>query len=79
MNRRQGSVPPWQSWRLVASLAMLAAGFTILTVFVAANFVVVELSFIVFRLDIRLGWVLFGAAGLGFCIGLLAVRLRRLL
>ncbi|MEO0249051.1 MAG: hypothetical protein ABIN58_05805 [candidate division WOR-3 bacterium] len=59
------------------TLALIAVCFTLLTVFVAANFVVVEINLILFKLTLRLAWGLLLAAILGFAIGLLAYRLRR--
>jgi RsiW-degrading membrane proteinase PrsW (M82 family) len=76
MDRKQ-SVPPWQSWQWVVRLALIAVFFTLLTVFVAENFIVVKLHFIIFKLETRLAWSLLLAAALGFSIGLLTARLRR--
>jgi len=76
MNHKQ-SIPPWQTWRWPASLALIAIFLTLLTAFVAANFVVVEVRFLVFKLETRLAWSLILAAALGFSIGLLTARLRR--
>ncbi|MFO8100552.1 MAG: hypothetical protein R6U37_00035 [Dehalococcoidia bacterium] len=69
--------PQWQSWRWVAKLAFIAFFFTLLTVFVADNFIMVEMHLILWSLETRLAWSLLLAAILGFSIGMLVARLRR--
>jgi len=76
MDHKQ-NIPPWQTWRWPAILALIAIFLTLLTAFVAANFVVVEMRFLVFKLETRLAWSILLAAALGFSIGLLTGRLRR--
>ncbi len=69
--------PQWRSWRWTAKLALIAVVFTLLTVFVADNFVIVETRLLFWSLETRLAWSLLLAAILGFFMGLLAARLRR--
>jgi len=63
------------SWtfRLVVAAIILAT----LVVFIAENFVVVEVRLIVWRTDIRLAWALLLASLLGFSLGLLVALIRR--
>jgi len=70
-------IPPWLSWRWTITLALAAVCFTLITVFVAENFVVVKVRLIFFRVETRLAWSLLFAATLGFLLGLLTARLRR--
>lgn len=67
----------WQSWRWTIKLALIAVAFTLLTIFVADNFVMVETRFVFWSLETRLAWSLLVAAGMGFWIGVLVSRLRR--
>ena len=62
----------WTVW-LVIIAGMLAT----LTLVAAANYFFVELRLIVWSGEIRLAWVVFGALGLGFLLGLAAPRPRR--
>lgn len=71
------SIAPWRTWRGTIIFALSAFCFTLLTVFVAANFVLVEVNLIFFKLTMRLAWGLLLAAVLGFGIGWLMARLRR--
>jgi uncharacterized integral membrane protein len=71
------SIPPWQTWRWTVTMALIAVCLTLLTLFVADNFIVVEVRLVFFKLETRLAWSLLLAAALGFAIGLLADRLRR--
>lgn len=75
MNEKQNA-RPWKTWRWTIILALIAIFFTLLTYFVAANFVMVETRLFVFTLNIRLAWALLYASALGFVIGLLVARLR---
>ena len=76
MDFRRILSPQWQSWRWTVKLALIAIFFTSLTVFVADNFVMVEMRLVFWSLETRLAWSLLLAAGLGFWIGLLVARLR---
>jgi uncharacterized integral membrane protein len=64
----------WTLRLVIWAIAMVA-----LVVFVAENFIIVEVRLLAWRVDIRLAWALVLAALLGFVIGLLAPRLRRML
>jgi len=76
MDFRRIFSPQWQSWRWTARLALVAIFFSALTVFVADNFVMVEMHLVFWTLETRLAWSLLLAAGLGFSIGLLVARLK---
>jgi uncharacterized integral membrane protein len=76
MDQKQ-SMRPWQTWRGAAALAVIAICLTLLTLFVADNFGVVEVRLVFLTLKTRLAWSLLLAAALGFTIGLLTARLRR--
>ncbi|RIK46798.1 MAG: hypothetical protein DCC58_01900 [Chloroflexi bacterium] len=66
-----------RSWTLrVALFAVLLA---LLVVFVAENFVVVEVRLLLWRTEARLAWSLLVAGALGFGLGLLFPRLRKVL
>ena len=62
----------WTVWLVIAVGAL-----TMLTLVAAANYVFVELRLIVWSGEVRLAWVVFGALGLGFVLGLAMPRLRR--
>jgi uncharacterized integral membrane protein len=66
-----------RNWTL--RLVLLALAMVLLVVFVAENFVVVEVRLFFWETDARLAWALLVAALLGFVIGLLLPRMRRLL
>lgn len=68
--------PQWQSWQWTIKLALIAIFSTLLTVFVADNFIMVEMRLVFWSLETRLAWSLLLAANLGFWIGLLVARLR---
>jgi uncharacterized integral membrane protein len=70
----QGAQRSWTA-RLIAFavVAMLLVGF------VAQNFVTVEVRLLLWRVESRLAWALLLAGALGFILGLLAPRLRRIL
>jgi len=61
--------------RLVLFALLLAA----LVVFVAENFVVVEVRLFLWRVEARLAWSLLFAGTLGFGLGLLFPKVRRML
>ena len=63
----------WPTWRL--ALAAVAAA--ILVLFIAENFVVVEVRLILWEQRMRLAWALLLAGGLGVVLGWLLARLRR--
>ena len=71
----------WHTWRhrhrwtvrLVVTATLLAA----LTLFAAANFVLIELRLVFWNGDVRLSWGLLGAGAIGFLLGLLVPRLLR--
>jgi uncharacterized integral membrane protein len=66
-----------RNWTLrLVGFALVAV---LLVVFVAENFVVVEVRLLLWRIDVRLAWALLLAGLLGFVLGLLAPRLRRVL
>lgn len=70
-------LPRLQTWRWTVQIALIAVFFTLLTVFVADNYVMVETRFVFFGIEMRLAWSLLLAAVLGFSIGILTARLRR--
>ena len=53
----------------VGRLALWAAALTLLVLFIAENFLPVEIRLIVTRVETRLAWALIIAALLGFLIG----------
>jgi uncharacterized integral membrane protein len=63
------------NWTLRLPLAALLLALSV--IFVAENFVVVEVRFFIWRTDARLAWALLIAGALGFGLGLLTPRLRR--
>lgn len=65
------------SWTL--RLPLFALLLVLFVTFVAENFIVVEVRVLFWRSDIRLAWALVIAGLLGFGLGLLFPRLRRLL
>lgn len=71
------NIPFWKTWRWTVTMALIAVCLTLLTLFIADNFVVVEVRLIFFKLKMRLAWSLFFAAVLGFVIGVLTDRLKR--
>ena len=77
MNFKRLIIPQWRSWRWAIRLALIALSFSLLTAFVADNFVMVETRLIVWKFETRLAWSLLLAAVLGFWIGLQTGRLRR--
>jgi uncharacterized integral membrane protein len=66
-------------WNWTIRLVVLAVAMVLLVVFVAENFLVVEVRLFFWKTDARLAWALIVAALLGFVIGLLVPRLRRML
>lgn len=72
-----GATPLRWRRRWTISLVVAAGLLAMLTLVVAANYVFVELRLIVWNGEIRLSWVIFGALGLGFLLGLLTPRLPR--
>lgn len=77
MDYRRMALPQWHSWRWAGKLALVAVVFSLLTVFVADNFIMVEMRLIFWSVETRLAWSLLFAAILGFSMGLLVARLRR--
>jgi len=61
-----------RQWTL--RLVTLATVLALLTVFVAENFVVVELRFVTHRAEVRLAWAVLVAAVIGILAGLLLPR-----
>ena len=51
----------------------------LLVIFIIENFVVVEVRLLLWRTEARLAWALLLAGALGFVLGLLFSRLRRVL
>ncbi len=64
--------------RRLAWLALTAIGLASLVLFVADNFVLVEIRLLVTRVQVRLAWALLAAFGLGAASALAIDRLRRL-
>lgn len=69
--------PAGGNWTLRLPLFALLLALSV--IFVAENFVVVEVRFFFWRTDARLAWALLIAGALGFGLGLLTARLRRYL
>lgn len=67
---------PWRTWKRTARLALIAVLFTLLTYFVASNFILVDLHLLGFTLSVRLCWALLIASGFGFAIGLFMAQLK---
>lgn len=68
----------WQSPRIgTIRLMVWAVALALLVLFVAENFIVVEVRLIFWRTSTRLAWALLIAAVLGFLTGWLLPRLRR--
>lgn len=69
--------PRSRSWTLrVVLFAILLAA---LVIFVAENFIVVEVRLFLWRTEARLAWSLLVAGALGFGMGILFPHLRRVL
>lgn len=68
---------PWRvfrGWLGTAVLVVCAAVSMLLVVFVAQNFIVVEVRLLRWEIDVRLAWALVLAGAIGFGIGVLAGR-----
>ncbi len=73
-NRRQRHDEPQRS---TTRLVVWAVALTLLAIFIAQNFVMVEVRVLFWRADLRLAYALLGAGVLGFVLGWLLPRLRR--
>lgn len=65
------------TWAKAARAALLAGALVLVTLFVAANFVLVDVDLWGFAARVRLGWIAVVPAVVGFGAGLLYARLRR--
>lgn len=63
--------------RSTARFVVWAVALALLVIFIAQNFVLVEVRLLFWRVDIRLAYALLGAGVLGFVLGWLLPRLRR--
>ena len=66
-----------RGWTL--RLVELATALALVVLLIAENFVVVEVRLLLWRTEARLAWALLLAGALGFVLGLLFPRLRRVL
>jgi uncharacterized integral membrane protein len=73
-DRRQGYE---ESQRSPARLVVWGVALVLLVIFIAQNYLLVELRILFWRVDIHLIYALIGAGVLGFLIGWLLPRLRR--
>lgn len=69
--------PPEGQRRRTARLVLLAASLVLVVLFIAENFIVVEVRFFVSKTETRLAWALLTAAALGVAAGFLLGRFRR--
>ena len=69
--------PPETSRFSRAQIVVWAIALAFLILFIAQNFITVEIRFVVARVETRLVWALLLSALLGFVLGLLLPRLRR--
>jgi uncharacterized integral membrane protein len=68
---------PKRQRRRAARLGALAVVLVLLVLFVAENFLTVEVRFFVSKTETRLAWALLTAAALGLAVGFLLGRFRR--
>lgn len=70
-------VRPWRvfrSWSGTMLLVLCAVVAVLLVVFVAQNFIVVEVRLLRWEIDIRLSWALVAASLLGMTVGIIITR-----
>ncbi len=68
---------PWRifrGWLGTAVLVGCAVVSVLLVVFVAQNFIIVEVRLLRWEINVRLAWALVLASAIGFGIGVLAAR-----
>jgi len=66
--------PMTQSSKWTLRLVLLATALALTVVFVAENFVIVEIRLLGRQLEVRLAWALLMAGGMGLLLGLLLPR-----
>ncbi len=74
----RGIVRPWRvfrGWSGTAVLLVCALVSVLLVVFVAQNFIVVEVRLLRWELDVRLSWAIVTATVLGASLGMIATRM----
>ena len=65
------------SWSRALRAVFVACGLVVVVLFVAANFVLVDVRLLGLRFEVRLAWAVVVPAALAFGGGLLYARLRR--
>ncbi len=65
------------SWSRALRAVVVAFGLVVVVLFVAANFVLVDVRLLGLRLEVRLAWAVVVPAALAFGGGLLYARVRR--
>jgi type VI protein secretion system component VasK len=65
------------SWSRALRAVIVACGLVVVVLFVAANFVLVDVRLLGLRLEVRLAWAVVVPAALAFGGGLLYARARR--
>jgi len=65
------------SWSRALRAVVVACGLVLVVLFVAANFVLVDVRLLGLRLEVRLAWAVVVPAALAFGGGLLYARARR--
>lgn len=73
----RGQWRPGRATRVVGWLVLVAVALSLLVLFIADNFVVVEIRVFTLHRPVRLAWALLLAFGTGLALGALAMRLWR--
>lgn len=73
-DRRDHRAEPQRS---TARIVVWAVALALLVLFIAQNFVMIEVRLAFWRVDLRLAYALLGAGLLGFVLGWLLPRVRR--
>ncbi len=69
-----GEAPRGRSHGWILRLVALATALALVVLFVAENFVVVEVRLVTRQVEVRLAWAMLSAGGLGLVAGLLLPR-----
>ena len=69
-----GEAPIGRGHGWILRLVALATALALVVLFVAENFVVVEIRLVTRQVEVRLAWAMLSASGLGLVAGLLLPR-----